>query len=73
MSVIINEVALYIDAILRNSLVAGQGGIPLRFTSSSLFGSASTNWPALLIDIIFWFLIIWGIWELLQKTSKKKK
>lgn len=25
------------------------------------------------INIAFWFLVIWGVWQLLQKASKKKK
>lgn len=70
LSIVINEIVLYIDALIRNSVVAGQGGFPLRFTSSSSFGSASTNWAALLFDILFWFVVIWGIWRLLQKKKK---
>ena len=26
-----------------------------------------------LLNISFWFIVIWGVWKLLQKTSKKKK
>lgn len=73
LSIVVNEIVLYIDALIRNSVVAGQGGFPLRFTSSSSFGNASTNWTALLFDILFWFLVIWGVWRIIKRSKKNKK
>jgi uncharacterized membrane protein YdbT with pleckstrin-like domain len=56
-----------IDDLIRGSLVSGKGGLPFRFASGS-----STDGLMLTIDIAFWFIVIWGIWKLLRKTSKKK-
>ncbi len=71
LSVVVNEIVMFIDAFFRSSLVAGQAGLPLRFTSSSFFGNANTNYIALFLDVIFWFFIIWIIWKGLQKVLLK--
>ena len=57
-----------VNDLIGGSLVGGKGGIPFTFASGS-----STNASILTLDIIFWFVVIWGIWKILQKTSKKKK
>lgn len=46
-------------------------GWPFRFTGFSFLGS-TTDYTTLLLDIAFWFVVIWGIWKLLQKVSGKK-
>ncbi|MBI4036510.1 hypothetical protein HY386_01355 [Candidatus Daviesbacteria bacterium] len=46
-------------------------GWPLRFTGFSFLGS-TTNYTTLLLDIAFWFVIIWGIWKVLQKVTAKR-
>lgn len=46
-------------------------GFPLEFTSFNFLGS-STNYMNLLLDITFWFLVIWGIWKLLKKVLSNK-
>lgn len=61
------------ESIIRGTLLGGSAGLPFKFASGTLFGQAHTNYMALIIDVIFWFLIIWGIWKLLQNASKKKK
>jgi len=47
-------------------------GFPLKWTTFSFLGS-HTDYTSLILDIIFWFLVIWGIWKVFKKTSKKKK
>lgn len=71
LGVVVNEIALYVDAFVRNSIVAGQGGFPLRFTSAALFGRADTNYLALFMDIALWFLVIWVIWKIMQKLVQR--
>ena len=46
-------------------------GFPLKWSTFSLLGS-NTNYNALLIDIAFWFVVIWGVWKLIQNSKKKK-
>lgn len=41
-------------------------GFPLAFTKFNFLGS-STNYLALMIDIVFWFFVIWVIWKVFKK------
>ena len=54
---------------LGNSNLAS--GFPLKWSSFGFLGS-NTNYLALLIDIAFWFIVIWGVWKLIQNSKKKK-
>lgn len=57
------------DALMNTS--ANQAGLPFKFGSYELFGTASTNYPLLLIDIAFWFVILFGIWKISLKIFRK--
>ena len=57
------------DALANSSI--NQAGLPLKFGSYALFGTANTNYSILILDIAFWFLIIWGIWKLIKRLQKK--
>lgn len=59
--------AAFLDAIRRNSLLAGEAGFPFRFSSSYFFGE-STNLLMLALDIAIWFIVIWGIWKVISKV-----
>lgn len=72
LSVVVTYGAAFMDVLLSGSVVAGKSGIPFRFGSSSLFGGSGIDYPILLVDIVFWVFVIWGIWKLLQKVSGKK-
>ncbi len=45
-------------------------GLPLEYVEFSFLGG-STNYSTFLIDIIFWFVIIWVVWKLLTKFLKR--
>lgn len=60
-----------VDAAVNSS--ANQAGLPFKFGSYTLFGTANTDYSILILDIAFWFLVIFGIWKLLQKLLKKRK
>lgn len=45
-------------------------GFPLKWSTFSFLGS-DTNYTSLIIDIAFWFIVIWGIWKFLFRKSKK--
>ncbi|MBI2613264.1 MAG: hypothetical protein HYW62_00610 [Candidatus Levybacteria bacterium] len=72
---ILSIVATYgfaiIDALANPS--ANQSGLPFKFGSYALFGTASTNYSVLVLDIAFWFVVIWGIWKIFLNKSKSKK
>ena len=49
-----------------------QAGFPFKFTSAALmFGNAETNYLILVLDIIFWFIILYIIWTLIKKLTSK--
>lgn len=72
LSVVVNYLVALIDVLFNQSILAGESGVPLRFDSSSLFGGGSTNYLNLFLDIIFWSLIIFLIWKLLQKAFRQR-
>lgn len=72
-SVILTVIITIVDAILRNQLVAGKAGLPLRFSDMSLFGGGETNYLYLALDIIFWFCIILIFFKYLPKLFTKSK
>lgn len=45
-------------------------GWPFEFTGFSFLGG-STDYAILLLDIVFWFIIIWVLWKVLQKVLKR--
>jgi len=69
-SVVVTYGMAIMEALMNSS--ANQAGLPFKFGSYALFGTASTNYPFLLLDIVFWFVIIWGTWRLLQKVTAKR-
>ncbi|MBI4096130.1 MAG: hypothetical protein HY425_00245 [Candidatus Levybacteria bacterium] len=71
LSVIVTYGLSIADALVNPS--ANQAGLPFKFGSYALFGTANTTYSILILDIIFWFVVVFGIWKLLQKISKKKK
>lgn len=45
-------------------------GLPFGFSSFNFFGSETEN-VMLLLDIVFWFLVIWGTWKIFFNKSRK--
>lgn len=68
LSAVVTYGAALIDVLIGGSILSGQSGIPFRFGSSSLFGGSSINYTMLFLDIIFWFVIIWVVWKIIQKV-----
>lgn len=66
LSLVVTYGVAFVDALRRNSFLAGEAGTPFRF-SSSYFFSESTNYGMLILDIVFWFVVIW----ILCKTVSK--
>lgn len=71
LSVVVTYGVSIVDALMRNSFLAGEAGFPFRFSSSSFLGSENTDFLNLILDIIFWFVILFGIWKLFQKITSK--
>lgn len=71
LGVVVTYVVAIVDALRRNSLLAGEAGLPFRFSSASLFGSESTNFLMLFTDVIFWSIVLWTVWKLFLKLLKR--
>lgn len=48
------------------------GGLPFRFASGSFLGG-STNNLMLLLDVAFWFAVIWVVWKAIFYLSGRAK
>ena len=74
LSVIVTEVVAVIDSIQNNTFTGGGlSGFPLQFSSSAnLFGGGRVNSTNLLLDILFWFVVLFLIWKLLKKIVFKR-
>lgn len=46
-------------------------GFPFKWSRFNFLGS-NTDYGTLMLDIAFWFLVIWGIWKLFPKLFKKR-
>ena len=61
LSVVVTYGVAFVDAVMNTS--ANQAGLPFKFGSYVLFGEANTNYTGLILDIVFWFVVIWGVWK----------
>jgi hypothetical protein len=71
LSVIVTYGAALVYDLMFGSILSGEGGVPFKFTSGSLFGGSSTNYLMLILDIVFWFFIIWIIWQVFTRILKR--
>lgn len=63
-------VAAFIDDAI--NLAKNPTGLPFGFAYFNFLGGSNDD-LMLFLDIVFWFLVIWGIWKVLKKTSRKRK
>lgn len=70
LSVIVTYGAAFTDDAV--NLSKNPTGLPFGFASFNFLGGSNNNFM-LILDIAFWFVIIWGVWKTLQKVSKKQK
>lgn len=68
LSVIATYGAAFADEMI--NLTKNPTGLPFGFASFNFLGG-SNNSLMLILDIAFWFAVIWGVWKILQKVSKK--
>lgn len=71
LSLVVTYGASLVDSLLNNTLLAGESGFPFKYSSSTLFGRGSINGGTMLLDIAFWFVILFGIWKLSLKVFKR--
>ena len=71
LSVVATYGATLVDALISNTLLGGEAGFPLKFSSATMFGSGNTNYLLMSLNILFWFIVLFGIWKLIKKLQKK--
>ncbi len=70
LSVVVTYGVAFMEGLMGGHFLA-YGGVPFRFASGSFLGGSTDN-LMLLLDIAFWFIIIWGVWKVLQKVTARK-
>lgn len=72
LSVVVTYGASLADSLLNSTLLAGESGFPFKYSRSTLFGRGSIDGGMMLLNIVFWFVIILGVWKVLQKVTSNK-
>ena len=67
LSVVVTYGVAVIDVLINGNILAGKSGFPFRFGSTSLFGGSEINYPIFILDIVFWFVVIFVGWKLISK------
>ena len=66
LSVVVTYAAAFVDEIINTS--KNTTGLPFGFASFNFLGG-STNNLMLVLDIAFWFVILWLIWKFLFRRG----
>lgn len=69
LSVVVTYGAAFVEGLMGGHFLA-YGGVPFKFASGSFLGGSTDN-LMLVLDIAFWFVVIWIIWKALQKITVK--
>ena len=69
LSVVVTYGAAFADFAF--NITSGAVGLPFGFSRFNFFG-AETDQRMFLLDIAFWFVIIWVIWKVFQKVASKR-
>ena len=69
LSVVVTYGAAFVDEIINPT--KNPTGLPFGFASFNFLGGSNDS-LMLFLDIAFWFVVIWGIWKLLQKVTSGK-
>ena len=71
LSIVITWLTKEIGGVLNFSLGGLKAGLPLNYYQCSFISSCNTYYLQLVVDIIFWFLVIFIAWKLLGKITQK--
>lgn len=71
LSVMVMYIASIVDAVVNGTLLGGKSGFPFKDSSATMFGEGTTDYLSMTLNVIFWFILIWGIWKLIKRVQKK--
>lgn len=72
LSLIVMYGASIVDAVVSGTLLGGKSGFPFKDSNTTMFGGGTTNYLLTTLNVIFWFVVIWAVWKVLQKIATKK-
>lgn len=67
LSIVVTYGVAFVEGLMGGHFLA-YGGVPFRFAYGSFLGG-STDTLMLLLDIAFWFVVIWVIWKAIAYLS----
>ncbi len=69
LSVVVTWLAKEVQGVLNFSLGGLDVGLPLSFYKCSFISSCTINYGMLVIDIVFWFVVLFVIWKFILKRG----
>lgn len=69
LSVVVTYVAAFVDDIINPS--KHTTGLPFGFASFNFLGGSNDS-LMLILDVAFWFVIIWVLWKIVQRVVTRK-
>lgn len=71
LGVICTYIATLVEILMSGKVLSGASGFPFRYGYSSFFGGSTINQSMFIADIIFWTVILFGVWKIILKVIKK--
>lgn len=72
LSFCVTVIADILDGIINNTFIGGKSGFPFKDSLSLGFEGGTSYTHMFILNVLFWFIVIWGIWKVLQRTKSKK-
>ncbi len=66
------HIADLIESVVSNTLIGGRSGFPFKDSLSMGFEGGSSDNFMFVLNMLFWFIVIFIIWQFLQKSIDKK-
>ncbi|MFA5932938.1 MAG: hypothetical protein WCV81_01580 [Microgenomates group bacterium] len=64
-------IATLIEILMSSKVLSGASGFPFKYGYSSFFGGSTINQSMFIVDVIFWAVVLFGIWKLFLKLSRR--
>lgn len=65
-------VADILDGVINNTLIGGKSGFPFKDSLSLGFEGGTSYTNMFILNVLFWFVVILGIWKVLPKLFKRR-
>ena len=66
------NIADILDGVINNTFIGGRSGFPFKDSLSLGFEGETSYTHMFILNILFWFVIIFIIWRVLKKVRMKK-